>query len=140
MGVMHDRALAVQEMLADHPSLDTETVQVALACGRHQAARAIRQGRELAADEGKRVSYATAANQYQVVQNGSGPERVRSYTSRLQSIATQRMNAGRVMSASVDHGRSSKLERAVTQMALADMKRAEADRIQLQAYRELLDS
>ncbi len=138
MGIHADRAAVVRE-LAEEYTITTEFVMDELGCGRGQALRAIRQARADGAEDGERWSYAVGGNQYEVERNGAAPDRVRSYTTRLQSIVSQRKNAGKVMAASVDYGRASKLERAVAQMGMADQVQAEADEIRLRALKELLD-
>lgn len=138
MGINADRAESVRRLANDYDCIDIGFVAQQLGCGRGQAGRAIRQARHEAAENGERWSYATGANGYMVAYEGDDVDRIRSYTTRLKSIASQRQNAGRVMSASVDHGRSSRLERAVGQMALADQVQAEADLIRLAAFQGLL--
>lgn len=138
MGANADRAAATMQLLTEYESVDTEFVAQELGCGHGQAARAIRTARAALASDGQRVSYANANNNYVVAMEGDGLERTRSYVARLRSITTQRTNAAHVMSASVDHGSSSKIERALGRMALADQHQVEADRIRLEALTELL--
>lgn len=137
MGINRDRAEAVKQLLKEW-EVTTEFVQDQLGCGRGQALRAIRSARAGLADDGKRVSYATANNGYTVAVEGNAADRTLSYVARQQSIVTQRRNAAHVMAASVDHGRSSKVERALGLMAMADQQQAEADQIRLEALKGLL--
>lgn len=140
MGVNQDRTEAVYLLLLNDKKdrVDAEFVQGYLRCGRGQARRAIQKARLRLAEEGKRVSYATASNGYKVRVDGDADERARSYVTRMQSIITQRINAGIVMAPSADHGKSTKEERFLGQHALADQRQAEADRIRLEAIKELL--
>lgn len=133
-----ERAEAVAEFLRVRKNVTTDFVCKNLRCGRGQARRAIRTARFMLADEGKRLSYATRANDYTVSLEGSGVDRTRSYITRSQTIITQRRNAARVMGPSVDHGSSSKSERAIASWALADQMAAEADQIRLNTLKELL--
>lgn len=137
-GILKDRARAVYALMDDYDCVTTEFVQAELGCGRGQALRAIRQARIMHADDGRRVSYATAANGYTVAVEDDAVERTLSYTSRLQSINTQQRNAAHVMSAALDHGSADRLERAVARMAQAAALRAEADTYSLSAFRELV--
>lgn len=138
MSANAERADAVVELLRTRKNVTAEFVSKTLRCGRGQARRAIRTARFILADEGKRVSYGTRANNYAVTVEGSAIDRTKSYVTRSQGIITQRRNAARVMGPSVDHARSSKSERAIASWALADQMTAEADQIRLDTLKDLL--
>jgi len=137
MGAIRERVDKVKELLVDW-NVTTEFVQAEIGCGAGQARRAIRLARIELAEEGKRVSYAVPANGYTVTMEGDGVERTRSYVTRSQSIITQRLNHADVVGPSVDHGRSSKIERAISSFAMADGLAAQADQIRLSTLKELL--
>lgn len=140
MSKNQERADAVVALLIERKNegVTSDFVQVELGCGRRQALRAMQKARFQLADEGKRVSYAVATNGYTVALEGNGTERTQSYVTRSQAIISQRRNAGRIMAPSVDHGRSSKAERAIANWAMADQMAAEADQIKLDTLKELL--
>lgn len=132
-----ERALKTRRLMDRYETIDAAFVAERLGCGHGQAVRAIQRARYMAAEDGKRVSYATARNEYSVALEGDTTDRTDSYMIRQRSIITQRVNAGRVMVASVDHAQSSRLERGVAKLALADATSAQADKLRLEAFQEI---
>lgn len=138
MSANRDRAEAVAKLLNDYEAVDTEFVMKRLRCGRGQAQRAIRQGRALAAHDGFLVSYANPSNAFTVTADGDPVDRDRSWLARLKSINTQKKNAAQVMGAASVRLDASPHDRVLAKLAEAAGKDAEAEKIRLEAIKDLL--
>ena len=138
MGILADRAEAVRALDRQYESLTTEFVMRRLGIGRGQALRAIRRARRDGANDGELWAFATAENGYVTGSEGDVNDRVRSWANRQKDTITRQKNSAVVFGAASVRADASQSERVLSQLALAQLKEAEANQIRLDVVRQLL--
>src|SRR5262252_3067204 len=135
-----ERALFVRGLYIarGEEGLTADEVRQLLACGRHQARKAITQERAMLAGEGYAVSYANVTNGYTTACNGDVADRVRSYVTRKQAIITQEHNASLVIIAAGRRAEASPTERILGRFEESQLKQREAQEMQLEIIRDLV--